>query len=236
MAPVPASTDPKPTNTTTASTNPTNKQQATSEEDSAKSFTDRVSPPSNKRKRNEKTHVLHQSTFKKPLWGYLHLELITPGTATTKPKSSNAITPTISAPVSTPASTPVSQPQIPSHISASNNERDNIDPITTLALLTPPLTSFLGLIGSGIQIDILKIQGREVWIRVPRQDSSGMKAGLGSWVGWGDGEMIPGYKEGRVQVAWRVKGSGEWLGSLSGDGDGRELFDDQNGEGVVSRV
>ena len=86
-----------------------------------------------------------------------------------------------------------------------------IDILTARSYLTSALEQFLGMTGTAILIDFLKVEGRDVWIRVAREDGSQVVGALSQWAG----------KEGGV--AWRVKGRGEWLGSLSG-GDGKELF------------
>lgn len=62
-------------------------------------------------------------------------------------------------------------------------------------------------------IDFLKVEGREVWIRVPREDASKVVGAMSQWAGKGGA------------VSWRVRGRGEWLGSLAA-GDGRQLFSD----------
>ncbi|KAH7089733.1 hypothetical protein FB567DRAFT_627035 [Paraphoma chrysanthemicola] len=162
--------------------------------------------PSKKRKRkDEKPHILHQSTFRRQTWTYLHLTLITPSltTSTTKPTTTTAIT-------STPPT---------------------LDPLTISPLLTQPLAQYLGTTGAATPIDILKTAGRDVWIRVPRQDARALRASLSTWVGSCDAESVPGVgleEEGRrVRVAWRVVGeSGVMRGE--GDEDGRGLFDGLN--------
>lgn len=70
---------------------------------------------------------------------------------------------------------------------------------------------FLGLAGTAVSIDFLKVEGRDIWIRVPRDDGSVVVGAVSSWMG----------SEG---VAWRIRGKSEWLGSLVA-GDGRELFE-----------
>lgn len=54
-------------------------------------------------------------------------------------------------------------------------------------------------------------------MRVPAADAAAVRAALTNWVGGAQGG-----------VAWRVRGSGAWLGGLVGtvEGDGgKELFD-----------
>lgn len=74
-------------------------------------------------------------------------------------------------------------------------------------LLTQALASYLGLMGAAVPIDILKIEGREVWIRVDRQDARSVRAGLGSWAG----------KVGGGNVGWRIYGEG--VGGVVGTGE-----------------
>ena len=148
-----------------------------------------------KRKRKEKeTHILHQTTFRKPTWTYFHLTLITPGTASVPPSSTT-----------TPPTT------------------HNLDALTVSTLLSHPLTAYLGTTGAAIPLDILHTPWRDAYIRVPRQDAQGFRAALSGWVGGCDAGSLPGVREtGRVNVAWRVVGEGGSLGLLRGDGG--ELF------------
>lgn len=159
--------------------------------------------PTSKKRKKKDNHILHTTTFRKPLWSYLHLQLLVP----------TLLTPT-------PANNPPKTPPI--------------DPLTTSTLLTTALTSFLGLTGSSIPLDILHISGVTVYIRIPRQDTRAVRGALAGWVGNCEGELLPGVgrsegvdKWGRVRVAWRIVGEGECLGSLGGEGvggDGREMF------------
>jgi ribonuclease P/MRP protein subunit POP8 len=82
-----------------------------------------------------------------------------------------------------------------------------LDDLTVRSYLSSAFTHFLGLTGSAISVDILKVEPKECWIRVPREDLSVVIAAVGGWVGRG---------ENGVEVGWRVRGSGNWLGSLVG--------------------
>jgi ribonuclease P/MRP protein subunit POP8 len=101
-----------------------------------------------------------------------------------------------------------------------------IDPLTVSPLLMSALNTYLGMTGAAIPVDILKTQGREVWVRVPRQDARGVRAALSGWVGSCDGDSVPGVgSAGRVKVAWRVVEEAETLfGAVAGDGG--DLFGD----------
>ncbi|KAF3041544.1 hypothetical protein E8E12_006861 [Didymella heteroderae] len=148
-----------------------------------------------KRKRKEKeSHVLHQTTFRKPTWSYFHLTIITPGTASQTPSAS-----------------------------AAPSDSRNVDALTVSTLLMQPLTAYLGITGSAVPIDILHTQGRNTYVRIPRQDARAFRAGLSNWIGSCDAGSVPGVKEGgRVNVAWRVIAEGGSLGLLRGAGE--ELF------------
>jgi ribonuclease P/MRP protein subunit POP8 len=82
-----------------------------------------------------------------------------------------------------------------------------LDSLTVRSYLTAALAQFLGLTGSAISVDILKVEQKECWIRVPRQDLGAVVATLGGWVGHG---------ENSAEVGWRIRASGNWLGSLVG--------------------
>lgn len=94
--------------------------------------------------------------------------------------------------------------------------------------MTPPLQSYLGLTGAAIPIDILKSEGRDVWIRVERQDAKGLQAGLSGWVGSADADMIPFASADepgrREKVSWRIVRSCGSMASMAGDGS--DLFGD----------
>lgn len=86
-----------------------------------------------------------------------------------------------------------------------------MDILTARTYLTAALQQFLGMTGTAIPIDFLKVEGREVWVRVPREDGAAVVEAVSGWVG---GES----------VGWRVKGKGDWLGTVVA-GTGKELFE-----------
>ena len=87
----------------------------------------------------------------------------------------------------------------------------SIDILTARAHLTSALSQFLGITGTAIPIDFLKVEDRDVWIRVPREDAAAVAGAVSQWVGM-DGES-----------SWRVQRKGEWLGIVAAT-DGHELF------------
>lgn len=88
----------------------------------------------------------------------------------------------------------------------------SIDVLTARTHLASALSQFLGLTGTAIPIDFLKVERRDVWIRVPREDGTAVVGALSQWAG-SDGA-----------VTWRIRGKGEWLGAV-GAGDGSQLFE-----------
>lgn len=84
----------------------------------------------------------------------------------------------------------------------------SLDAITVQMHLQSALRQFLGLHGTAIPFDVLKIDGHDTWVRLPREDASAVVAALGGWVG----------KNGE---GWRVKSRDIWGPR---EGDGRDLF------------
>ena len=98
-----------------------------------------------------------------------------------------------------------------SSTSLPNPDPPPIDILTARAHLTSAVSQFLGITGTAIPIDFLKVEGRDVWIRVPREDVTAVVGALSQWVGKDGG------------AGWRVKGKGEWLGVVVAE-DGHKLF------------
>ncbi|PQE12022.1 ribonuclease P MRP subunit POP8 protein [Rutstroemia sp. NJR-2017a BVV2] len=92
---------------------------------------------------------------------------------------------------------------------SSSAQKTKLDELTAKSYLTSALTQFLGLTGSAIPIDILKTEGRDVWVRTMREDGSAVVAAVGGWV-----RAVGGETEG--EMGWRVVGRGNWLGGLVG--------------------
>ncbi|QGA16843.1 hypothetical protein EYB26_004513 [Talaromyces marneffei] len=124
-----------------------------------------------------------------------------------------------------------------------------VDALTARTYLTSALSQFLGLMGTSIGIDILKIDNPpsssppppeqqrtkpspeypNVWIRVPRDDGAAVLAALSSWVGSlsssstttsaSAGDSEDG--EGGGGIAWRVCAKGNYLSAIvHGSGEG----------------
>lgn len=93
----------------------------------------------------------------------------------------------------------------------------SLDAVTVRSYLGSALTQFLGITGSAISIDILKVEGDECWVRVLREDLSPLLAAVGGWVGGPKGEG---------KIGWRVKGSENWLSVLIAQGEESHVWNE----------
>ncbi|KAL6708291.1 hypothetical protein ACN47E_003215 [Coniothyrium glycines] len=173
-------------------------------------------PASKKRKTKDTQHILHTSTFRKPAWSYMHICLITPGATSSSSQRGVAAN--------------QAMPAASNDGDGGDAEDDGISPLLASSLLTAALLSYLGATGAAVPIDVLKTRGRDVWIRVPREDARAVRAGLSNWTGGCEAGDVPGVAAvrgsgGRVQVAWRVVGESAVLLGVVG-GDGMALFGD----------
>lgn len=102
------------------------------------------------------------------------------------------------------------------HVAPGGKSKGNdqaLDGVTAHLHLTAALSSFLGVHGAAIPIDIMNLEGQEVWIRVPADDRAAVVAAAGGWIS-GSGE------------SWRVKGWSHWDVRASGRDAGQKLFED----------
>ncbi len=99
------------------------------------------------------------------------------------------------------------------HLTSSTDALADLDAVTAHMHLTAALTQFLGLHGSAIAFDILKLETQDVWIRLAAEDQSALVAAAGGWVS-GNGE------------GWRVKGWSLWDAGVVGMDRGQDLFTD----------
>jgi len=78
----------------------------------------------------------------------------------------------------------------------------DLDDITARSYLTSALQQFLGLTGAAIPVDILKVQGQSVWIRVPDDDGNAVAAAISQWSSPSNG------------LSLRIEARASWLGAL----------------------
>ncbi|KAI4723881.1 hypothetical protein E4T49_08390 [Aureobasidium sp. EXF-10728] len=88
----------------------------------------------------------------------------------------------------------------------TNAPNYQLDALTAHLHLRAALSQFLGLHGTAIPVDILKLHDNDVHIRVPNEDASAVVVAVGGWVG-------------KAGEGWRVKSSTSWgLGLHSSSG------------------
>lgn len=92
----------------------------------------------------------------------------------------------------------------------TNSPNYQLDALTAHLHLRAALSQFLGLHGTAIPIDILKLHDNDVYIRVPREDASALVVAVGGWVG-------------KAGEGWRVKHSSSWGVGLHSSA-GTDLF------------
>ncbi|OAQ96172.1 hypothetical protein LLEC1_02804 [Akanthomyces lecanii] len=89
-----------------------------------------------------------------------------------------------------------------------------LDELFVRSYCTDALRQYLGLTGAAIPLDILKVEGRQCWLRMPRDDLKPFAAALMVFRGTvGD--------EGDAPCLLRVKQCSDWLGTMVG-GDALE--------------
>ncbi|KAI0166828.1 hypothetical protein GGR52DRAFT_574792 [Hypoxylon sp. FL1284] len=121
----------------------------------------------------------------------------TAGTAKAK-KSRELVTATIKAPPFSYAHLEV--------FSASANPGE-LDAIQVRSYCTSALKQFLGTTGEGVPIDILKVEGKDCWLRVPHDDLAAFSAAITAW----QGSLQDG-----IHSSLRIRGCSDWLGALVG--------------------
>lgn len=91
-----------------------------------------------------------------------------------------------------------------------------LDSLQVRSYLTAALRQFLGDHGAAVAVDILKVDGRECWLRLPRQDLSLFAAAI---------TAFPGTTMSGGSAVLRLLTCGDWLGSLVGRADERRMWD-----------
>lgn len=163
---------------------------------------------STKRKASGSESNLPQFTSRNPPWTYLKLQL--------------HVTPLLQLLIDV-LTCQNSVPQL------DNDSTTPLDALTARTYLSSALSQYLGVTGTSISIDILKIEhntpssaqqapsqtlkGDQIWIRIPCDDAAAVVAALSSWVGGSNG----------ANFAWRVLAKGNFLGALAA-GSGADLF------------
>ncbi|KAI0840006.1 hypothetical protein F5Y06DRAFT_245786 [Hypoxylon sp. FL0890] len=99
------------------------------------------------------------------------------------------------------------------HLEVSTTSADpvELDALQVRSYCTSALKQFLGATGVGIPLDILKVEGKDCWLRMPREDLGAFSAAITAWQG--------SYQDGS-HYSFRIQGCSDWLGALVGrDGE-----------------
>ncbi|KAI1447129.1 hypothetical protein F5Y02DRAFT_36453 [Annulohypoxylon stygium] len=83
----------------------------------------------------------------------------------------------------------------------------DLDALQVRSYCTSALKQFLGATGVGIPLDILKVEGKACWLRMPRDDLGAFSAAITAWPG--------SYQDG-FHSSLRIRGCSDWLGALVG--------------------
>ena len=75
------------------------------------------------------------------------------------------------------------------------------DHLTFKVHITNALSQYLGITGTAIPVDVLKVCHRRAWVRVPRDDETAVVAALSQW-------------SSRDNVSLQILARSTWLGNL----------------------
>lgn len=89
---------------------------------------------------------------------------------------------------------------------------EQLDNLQVKSYCTSALRQFLGLTGQAIPVDVLKVQGVDCWVRVPKPDLSMFAAAITAWRGSSEDGVIR---------SLRLTQCSDWLGSMVGS-DGQD--------------
>ncbi|KAL1900264.1 hypothetical protein Sste5346_002575 [Sporothrix stenoceras] len=81
----------------------------------------------------------------------------------------------------------------------------SLDALQVRSYCDAALKQFLGATGGAMPLDLLKLDGNEFWVRLPREDMGLFAAALAAW---------SSVSRSGTATALRLRASGNWLGSL----------------------
>ncbi|KAI1184619.1 hypothetical protein F5B17DRAFT_442473 [Nemania serpens] len=101
------------------------------------------------------------------------------------------------------------------NVPETNTRAEELDALQVRFYCTAALKQFLGATGMAVPLDILKVEGRSCWLRLPRDDLGAFAAAITAWQGTAqDG----------VHSIFRIRGCSDWLGALVGQQDEWRLW------------
>jgi ribonuclease P/MRP protein subunit POP8 len=84
----------------------------------------------------------------------------------------------------------------------STNSTSQLDNVMARSYIHAALSQFLGLTGTAIETNPLKVEGKEIWLRVPTEASSAVVAAVSQWTSLTQG------------LSLQVKSKGTWLAAV----------------------
>ncbi|KAF4452655.1 hypothetical protein F53441_4523 [Fusarium austroafricanum] len=95
----------------------------------------------------------------------------------------------------------------------SSSSSVTLDNLSLKSYCTAALRQFLGINGTAISIDILKVENNHAWVRIPQPDLGSFAAAIASWKGTNDNGQ---------HVSLQLRQCSDWLGAMVGaDGQDR---------------
>ncbi|RYP12638.1 hypothetical protein DL767_011173 [Monosporascus sp. MG133] len=84
---------------------------------------------------------------------------------------------------------------------------EELDALQARSYCAAALKQFLGVRGTAIPLDVLKVEGAECWLRLPRDDLGAFAAAVTAW---------QGTTQSGCHSTLRIRGCSDWLGTLVG--------------------
>ncbi|TGJ79618.1 hypothetical protein E0Z10_g9152 [Xylaria hypoxylon] len=104
------------------------------------------------------------------------------------------------------------------HLELLNTEASktgDLDALQVKSYCTAALKQFLGITGTAIPLDILKVERQSCWLRLPRDDLGAFAAAITAWQGTTQDD---------VHSTLRIIGCSDWLGALVGQQNEEKLW------------
>ncbi|KAI1429559.1 hypothetical protein F5Y12DRAFT_411888 [Xylaria sp. FL1777] len=98
---------------------------------------------------------------------------------------------------------------------AEPSKTGELDALQVKSYCTASLRQFLGVTGMAIPLDILKVEGRSCWLRLPRENLGAFAAAITAW---------QGTTQDGVHFTLQIRGCSDWLGALVGQQGEQKLW------------
>ncbi|RYP79819.1 hypothetical protein DL769_002764 [Monosporascus sp. CRB-8-3] len=130
-----------------------------------------------------------------------------PGVTAAPPKKSQKFHELATATISAPPWAYAHLELFSSNTGSSSSSGEELDALQARSYCAAALKQFLGVRGAAIHLDVLKVEGRECWVRLPRDDLGAFAAAVTAW---------QGTTQSGCHSTLRIRGCSDWLGTLVG--------------------